>query len=63
MSFNGCPELTSSVRAIGGHAFVVDSEVLESRPGTATRKYVGFVSHENEEKEETEPNMARGKGC
>lgn len=29
----------------------------------AIRRYVGFVSQVKVEKEETAPNMARGKGC
>lgn len=54
ISFNGWPEFTRRVRA---------TDELAGFEPVAIRRYVGLVSQVKVEKDETAPNMARGKGC
>jgi len=55
--------LTRTVRIMVGRADESELEVASTSEPDAMRKYVGFVSQEKVGKEDTAPNIARGKGC
>jgi hypothetical protein len=63
MSFTGWPELTRRVRDIGGLEGMAGSGSGSCSSADVMWIYVGLVSHENVEKADAAPNMARGKGC